>query len=444
MPTYANLADAIADDIAAGRLRAGDRLPPQREFAYRRGIAVSTAGRVYAELLRRRLAVGEVGRGTFVAAASRVAMALSEPSGLKVDLELNHPVLSDQAARIAKSLAPLLRADALAGALPSMTAAGTAAGRAIAAGFLARRGWRPSTDQILFTGSGKQAIAAAVAALVSTGGRLGVEAVTYPVVKGLAARLGVTIVPLPMDAHGVRPDRLREAHAGARLSALYLQPVLHNPLGLTMPTSRREEIARFVREHDLTVIEDGIYAFLADEPPLAALLPDHCIVVDSLSKRVAPGLTIGFVAAPAPLVGGVARAIRSGAWFASGFAFDAGLRLMADGTAAAIARAKRKDAAARQSIAAKVLDGFAIRANPHAYHLWLELPKVWRSDRFAAAAAREGIALAQSSVFAASEGHAPNAIRIALASPPVTELRRALEILAKLLRSKPDEFAVVE
>ena len=49
---YRSVVDALAADIAAGRLRAGERLPPQRDFAFRRGIAVSTAARIYAELGR--------------------------------------------------------------------------------------------------------------------------------------------------------------------------------------------------------------------------------------------------------------------------------------------------------------------------------------------------------------------------------------------------------
>ncbi|TIW69602.1 MAG: GntR family transcriptional regulator, partial [Mesorhizobium sp.] len=52
---YLKLADDVALEIAEGRLRPGERLPPQRSFAYQRGIAASTATRVYAELLRRGL-----------------------------------------------------------------------------------------------------------------------------------------------------------------------------------------------------------------------------------------------------------------------------------------------------------------------------------------------------------------------------------------------------
>ena len=58
---YLRLADAIAAEIADGKLKPGDRLPPQRDFAYERRIAASTAGRVYAELLRRGRCVQEDG-----------------------------------------------------------------------------------------------------------------------------------------------------------------------------------------------------------------------------------------------------------------------------------------------------------------------------------------------------------------------------------------------
>ncbi len=72
---YLRLADAVAAEIASGGLKPGDRLPPQRSFAYERKIAVSTASRVYTELLRRGLVVGEVGRGTFISGEARRGIA---------------------------------------------------------------------------------------------------------------------------------------------------------------------------------------------------------------------------------------------------------------------------------------------------------------------------------------------------------------------------------
>ncbi|MEU9115093.1 PLP-dependent aminotransferase family protein [Streptomyces sp. NPDC048483] len=441
MDDYRAIADELAADIASGRLRPGDRLPPLRRYARRRGIAASTAGRVYRELTRRGLTVGEVGRGTFVrTSAPATEPALAEPGGARIDLELNFPVLREQPARLAASLQHLLRAEALAPSLQAVGVAGTAPARQAAAAHLARGGWTPDPRQLLFAGNGRQAIAAAIATLVPAGERLGVESLTYPLVKGIAARLGVTLVPLAMDEHGLVPAAI---DAAPLLRAVYLQPALHNPLGITMPGPRREQLAETLRRHDLFAIEDAIYGFLrTDLSPFAALAPERTIVVDSLSKRLAPGLTVGFLMTPEGRTQDVAAALRSGTWTAARFALDAATRWMADGTAAAIEEEKRRDAATRQSLAAERLAPHTHQADPHAYHLWWQLPAPWRADTFVAAAARRGIAVTPSGAFAVGPAHAPHAVRLALASPPLDALADALDVLAQLAQGTPEDAGV--
>lgn len=440
---FRRIADDVAGEIASGQWRPGDRLPPQRDFAYRRGIAASTAARVYAELRRRGLVSGEVGRGTFVRAAAPVpASVLAEPWQAPINLESSFPILPGQPAALAQGLQGLLRPDVLDLALRAVPAAGTRAVRAVAAEFLAQPGWAPEPAQVLFAGNGRQAIAAALLALAPVGGRVGVEALTYPVFKGIAARLGIALVPIAMDDEGLRPDALEAAHRAAPLRAVYLQPVLHNPLGLSMPPGRRAALAALLRRLDLVAIEDRVFSFLADEVPLAALAPDHAIVVDSLSKRLAPGLTLGFAVPPRDLVEPMVAAIRSGPWSPGGLALEAASRWMADGTVAALVAEKRQDARTRQAIARQALDGLEARGDPRAYHLWLELPEGWRAEAFAAAAARKGIALTSGPAYAAGPGHAPAAVRLALASPPHEVLREALATLARLARTDPDQIAV--
>ena len=276
------------------------------------------------------------------------------------------------------------------------------------------------------------------------GGRCGVEALTYPFVKTIAARLGVTLVPLAVDHAGVRPDAIEKAHREAKLSALYLQPTIHNPLGITMPAARRQDVVRLVEKLDLTVIEDAIYGFLGDEPPLALLAPQCCVVLDGLSKRVAPGLTVGFIVSPARLRESLMTAVRSGGWTATGYAMAATKLLMSDGTAAQIAGLKREDAKRRQLVAAEILSGFQVSTNSKSYHLWLTLPPQWRSQAFVAAAARRDIALTPSSAFAVSPGHAPNAVRLALASPTIARLGDALQSLVHLLNAGEDDTYATE
>ncbi|MGW4563322.1 aminotransferase-like domain-containing protein [Streptomyces sp. NPDC004561] len=443
MDDYRRIADRLADAITGGRLRPGQRLPPQRVFARRHGIAPSTAGRVYAELVRRGLVVGEVGRGTFVRATEpdgQPGHALAEAAGAApVDLELNYHSVAGQEELLAPALAPLLRPDALGLALRPAAAAGTPAAREAVAALLAQDGPRPDPARILFTGGARQAIAATLASLVRPGGRVGVEELTYPLVKEIAARLGLTLVPLATDEEGPRPESVAAAHRTAPLSALYLQPTLHNPTSRTTGHARRAALADTVHRLGIPVVEDRIWAFLhpCGPPPLAALAPGLVHLVDGLSKRVAPGLTVGFVVVPDGRAEAVARAIRSGGWSAGGFALEAAVRWLADGTVDRLVAAKRRDARRRQRLVAEELAGFAVRSDPAGYFAWWELPAPWRADTFTAAARAHGIAVTPGTAFSVDPARTPDAVRLALASAPEPELTRALAALAAVARGGP-------
>lgn len=437
--TYAALAEEVAADIASGRLKPGDRLLPQREFAYRRGIAASTAARVYNVLHRRGLIVGEIGRGTFVRSTPGAGDdALAGPATTPVDLELNYAILPGQAEVIAHSLSRLLTAEPLAAALKPTGGATPDTQRTTIARHLARGGWSPAPEALVLAGSGRQAVAAALSALVPPGCRVGVEAQTYPVMLGIARHLGIDIVPIEIDAEGMVPEKLAAAHRAAPLKAVYFQPHLHNPLGLSMGPERRRAMAAMLRDLDLAAIEDAIYGFLVEESPLAALAPERILVIDSFSKRIAPGITLGVVCAPPSHLASVQKAIRAGAWGHGGFAAAAICQLIADGAAARLEADKRHDAHARQRLARALLSGCDLVGDPRAYHLMLMLPGHWRAEEFVAAAARLGISTVGARAFAAAGGQAPNGVRLALASAPLERLKTALSSLRDLALNPPE------
>ena len=440
MPSYKEIADLVQARIESGRLRLGDQLPTQREFAFSNGIAMSTATRVFSELVRRGLVVGEVGRGTFVRTGPpTTGSALVRSIGSRINLATNIPLLPNQAVLLTKSVAQMTRrSSVIAAAMDAVAANGTRAARRTVASFVARGKWRPDSEMLSFTGNGRQALAAALAALVPPGQRLGVEALSYQSVAGIAARLGIDVVPLPMDTQGLAVDGLIAAHRRNSLRAVYLQPTLHNPLGITMPLLRRQELVHAFHELNIVGIEDHVCAFLVDDlVPLASLAPDHVVLIDSLSKRVAPGATLGWALAPSHLVPVVAEAIRASALAPSGLALELGARWIADGTVMRLVKSKRKDAVVRQRILRKACPDLVIQADPRAYHAWIELPSAWRAESFTSAASELGIAVAPASAFSVGVGHAPNAVRIALASPTHKVLAESLDVLSELARSQP-------
>lgn len=270
---------------------------------------------------------------------------------------------------------------------------------------------------------------------------MGVEELTYPLVKEIAGRLGIRLVPLATDEGGLRPEAVAAAHRAAPLAALYVQPTLHNPTSVTTGEARRRQLAEVVADLDIPVVEDRIWSFLADPAeaadPLAAYAPHLTHVVDGLSKRVAPGLTAGFLVVPAHRVQAVAAAVRSGGWSAGRFALEAGVRWIGDGTVERLVAAKREDAARRQRLVAERLGGFRVRCDPLGYFAWWELPAAWRADTFAAAAAAHGVAVTPGTAFVVDPKRTPDAVRLGLASAALPDVERALGVLASLALRAP-------
>src|SRR5580704_1535567 len=118
--------------------------------------------------------------------------------------------------------------------------------------------------------------------------------------------------------------------------------------------------------------------------------------------------------------------------------------MIEDGTVTELARLKRLDARARQKLAIDRFSGFDIQTNGKCYHLWLTLPAHWRSQTFVAAAARRDIALSPSTTFATTPGHAPNAVRLALAAPTMDQLDDGLRTLAAMLAASEHDFDSTE
>jgi DNA-binding transcriptional MocR family regulator len=437
---YKAVVDAFASDIRAGRLPSGTRLPTHRQLAAREGIALVTASRVYAELEAMGLVSGEQGRGTFVR-----DVALPPGHGIDqqplaaagtIDLNFNYPSLPDQADMLRRALRELAASGDLEALLRYQPHRGRPRDTAAVARHLKQRGLAVGAEQVLIVSGAQHGLATTIMATLQAGDVVAADALTYPGFKVLARTLGLELAPLPVTQHGPDLGALERLCAERRVRAVYAMPTLHNPLGWVMDAPARARMVKIARRHDLLIIEDASYAFLAGEspPPLAALAPELTVYVSGLSKSVATGLRVGFVAAPVPVVPAIERVIRATTWNTPAITTAIACRWLEDGTVSRLEARKRDDARARQSMARDVLAGLPQVSHPSSYFVWLPLPEGSRADRIAASLSRQHISVSTAEPFATSM-HAPQAIRLALGSTDFRSLRATLSEVRQVVEA---------
>jgi DNA-binding transcriptional MocR family regulator len=448
-PKYLAIVKALADDIRAGRLPPGVRLPPQRALAKQLNVDLTTVTRAFNEARRTGLIDATAGRGSFVRgpAPAVAEMRKPDPSG-SVDFSMNMPP-QPAAARLAERMeVGLSRLAGSSGFLDRMQyqdSAGSMADRTAAAHWLGQRLGPLPVQRVLVAGGAQVALAAVLAAVLKPGDALCVPALTYPGLRMAAERRGVRLVPVACDDDGLDPDAFLESCKAKRPRALYLVPTLDNPTTATLPRARRERIAEAARSHGVAIIEDDAYGALPpDAPaPIASLAGDITWHIATLSKCVSPGLRIAYVAVP-----GTNEAVRLAAelrainMMASPLAAALASQWIAEGELDAVVAAIRQENGLRQAVARETLQGLDVCAQPCGHHLWLRLPEPWRRGEFGAHARQLGLSVILSDAFAV--GPAPEAIRVSLGAAPDAEtLRYGLSLLATLLTHPPGAISTV-
>lgn len=434
---YKSLVDTFAHAIRSGKMLPGTRLPTHRQLAAEHGLALVTASRVYSELEAMGLVSGETGRGTFV---REIALPPGQGSGQMtlatgmLDLNFNYPSLPGQADLLRTALRQLALSGDLESLLRYQPHAGRLHERAVMARHLLSRGLTVAAEQVLVVSGAQHGLAVTMMALLKPGDVIAVDALTYSGFKVLAETLHLEVVAIPVTADGPDLDNLQNLCRKRPVRAIYCMPTLHNPLGWVLSHAQREQLVGIARQHDLMIIEDAAYAFLVQDapPPLASLAPERTVYVGGLSKSVATGLRVGFVAAPMAWMGQLERTIMATTWNVPGVMSAIAVAWIEDGTVAQLEAQKRQDAQARQALAAQVLSGLDCISHPSSYFLWLPLAEDVRADQVAMTLQREHVWVSTAEPFAVS-AHVPHALRLALGSVEMPALREALVKVRQVL-----------
>lgn len=334
------LVERFAAAIDAGELQPGSKLPTTRALAEQAGVNPLTAARVYRRLAELGYTTATVGRGTFVRSRPPLAVLADgdDDAWQLAALPHRNPTYAEQMLQESFRTPDTDDVIALAAAWPDpasfpRAAVAEAAHRAVEgameqalryqpvegapalreaiAELGARHGFARDASEIIVTTGARQALDLVARTLVEPGDIALVESPTFTGIVSSLEAAGARVLPMPVDEHGADVAAIERVLAREEIKLVAVQPSCQNPTGADLSPERRERLLALARQRSFFVVEDAVYAPLRyDGPRLPALrseAPAHVIHVESLSKTIAGGLRIGWLAAQGPVFGRLAR-----------------------------------------------------------------------------------------------------------------------------------------
>lgn len=319
-PLTTQIYGAIRDAIESGRLTPGAKLPSWQDLAAQLGVSRGTVRVAYERLMDEQFALGMGPAGTRVAERPPRSPTFERSAETTPLPELFHdfatPPLTFQMGVPSQAAFPfklwsrmLTRASRQAAAAPVTypDPRGDPELRKEIAAYLAiARSFQCSPSQVLITSGFSGALGLAIHALQLEGKEAWIEDPGFSLTRTALTFARMNVKGVPVDAEGL------DVHAGIRsapgAALAVVTPGQQAPLGMTMSLPRRLALLQWARRSGAWIIEDDYLSELQLQgraAPALASLDNHGRVlhIGSFSKTISPALRLGFLVAPAPLVG---------------------------------------------------------------------------------------------------------------------------------------------
>ena len=321
------------------------------------------------------------------------------------------------------------------------------------ASFMASKGADVQAGQLVVTTGSQQALDLLGKTLISPGDKVIVEGPTFLATIQCFRLYGAEFITAPVDGNGVDADRLEQLIVEHRPKFVYLIPTFGNPSGAMLSLERRRKVLEMAVRHNTLVVEDDPYGdlYFGDAPPpsllaLSQSVPgsrERLVHCGSLSKVLSPGLRVGWMIAPADLLGKAVMCKQFSDAHTSTFAQATAAQYLQGGRlAAALARVRAVYAERAQALGAALRRelGAAIDFVPPQGGLF-----IWARLTGAGGACADGQALAQRAVqqgvafvpgrpFYACDPD-PATLRLSFATVDVERIREGVARLARALQA---------
>jgi GntR family transcriptional regulator / MocR family aminotransferase len=302
---------------------------------------------------------------------------------------------------------------------------------------LPRRGVRARPDEIMITIGAQHALYLIARLFTKTDTRIGMEDPGYPDARNIFGMLTNNIVPLEIDHDGLIPGADFE-----RCDLVYVTAGHQCPTTVVMSQRRRIELLRKAHDGDILLVEDDYEGELLSEgselPPLMSLdRKDRVLYVGSLSKVLAPGLRLGYVVAPAPVITEL-RALRRlmlrhpplnnqrvAALFIGLGHYRSHLQR--------VSQVLLERAGILDQLLPEHLAGCTWLRGAGSTSYWITCPPGCEATELAEAARAEGVVIESGNVFSMTEGASSRCFRLGFASIRTDRIEAGIERLGRLI-----------
>jgi len=314
-------------------------------------------------------------------------------------------------------------------------------------------------DNILLTSGSGQGINLIGDALISKDDTVIVEQSNYAGALSRLSRLQNTMRAIPVDADGMRTDKLAEtlqelSDSGVTPKLIYTIPTVHNPTGTIMSKARRSELLDLAARYGVAVFEDECYADLiwdrARPPALYAMSPDKRVIhIGTFSKTISPALRVGYVVADEDVINQLAACKN-----------DGGSGALEQMLLAEYCPKHFHDHVGRLNTMLKAKLDVLVEALNEQFgtaaefdipkggiFLWIRLPEAVDTTRLAQVAGAQGVATNPGAEWSWELPDATRYIRICFANPSHDQIRAGVARLAEICREEtgvPERIGNVE
>ena len=478
LPVYRQIADGIREAALDGRLQIGDRLPPTRDLARQLGVNRNTVVSAYESLSAEGWIESHTGRGTFVRRPARAEPDSSDAGGPAADgtwFTAFSRTAEDAAGGGLQSIYRLVVADegiSFVGSYPApelmpVEAFGRAMDTALreqgaavlgygpTAGYtplresiaqaMRARGSGGDAESILVTNGAQQALELVFRAFLDRGDAVVIEEPTYTGARSILSALGARVVAVPVDEEGLRPDLLAIALERHRPRLIYVQPTFHNPTTAVMGEARRRALLSLAQRHRCPLVEDdwgGELRLEGDEQPTLHALDGgrHVLYLGTFSKKLMPGLRIGWIAAPPAVLHRLIELKRLEDCGTSPILQSALHTFLREGglerhLARLLPAYRTRRDAMLQALGRHMPEGVTWTSPQGGMFVWVTLPAGFDGNDLFLAARREGVSYSRGELFH-NDGAGRNCLRLTYSAASPDQIADGIGRLGALIRGR--------